>query len=114
MATLKGIYTPVAAAADDSTYTEIGRIRASATSAKGKIAEIIVSNEGTTDVNYTIKLNRQNPNENESGSVQISPKTILAAGDVHVKPMSTFIRGGDTLEINADGAVKTVVSIIEL
>lgn len=110
MATLKGIYTPVAAAADESTYTEIGSIRASATSAKGKIAEIIISNEGTNNVNYTIKLNRPS----EEKLVQISPKTTLVAGDVHVKPMSTFIQGGDILEINASGAVKTVVSIIEL
>ena len=110
MATLKGTYTSVPAAANASTYTEIGRIQASATSAKGKIAEIIVSNEGANDVNYTIKLNRPS----EENPVQINPETTLAAGDVHIKPMSTFIQGGDILEINATGAVKTVVSIIEL
>ena len=106
MATLKGKYTEVAA----STDTLIGKLTATASSAKGKIAEIIIANEGTAAVNYTIKLNRPGTNE----IVHVSPTTTLAAGDVHVKPMSTFIQGNDELRINASGPVKTAVSIIEL
>ncbi len=121
MATLKGIYKNFNTA---PVSQEIGSITASATTAKGKIAEIIVANctTGTVkdknnndvikDIPITYNIDLVRPGENTT--VAISPTTTLDAADVHVKPMSTFIQGGDELKITATGKVKTVVSIIEL
>ena len=108
MATLKGKYTNIQAATTE-TGTPIGYIEASATSAKGKIAEIIISNpSNSTDITYSLTLTRDND------SVVLTPTTTLVKNDVHVKSMSTFIQGGDSLNIITSGPAKTSVSIIEL
>ena len=112
MATLKSTYKSISATPTSGTGsegTEIGRLSASAVSAKGKISEIIIANgSSSTDVTYSLTLTRNNK------IVTITPNTTLAKNDVHVKSMSTFIQGGDIVRIKTSGVVKTSVSIIEL
>lgn len=82
-----------------------------ATSAQNKIAEVIISNTTANEnIEYQLFVTRSNKD------YPITPKMRLLVGEVHTRPMSTFINSGDLLKITVTSGktVDTITSIIEL
>jgi hypothetical protein len=91
----------------------------SSTSAQNKIAEVIISNISNNQIEYQLFITDNGAN------YPITPNTRLLVGEVHTKPMSTFISSSNTLGITisakevpagntAETKVDTITSIIEL
>jgi len=82
-----------------------------ATSAQNKIAEVIISNTTANEnIEYQLFVTQSNKD------YPITPKMRLLVGEVHTRPMSTFINSGDSLKITVTSGktVDTITSIIEL
>ena len=84
-----------------------------ATSAQNKIAEVIISNTTANEnIEYQLFVTQTQNNKD----YPITPKMRLLVGEVHTRPMSTFINSGYSLKITVTSGktVDTITSIIEL